>query len=280
MYPKKRLSQNFLADQSITRMIVARSKIAEDDVILEIGAGLGALTIPAARAAKKLYAVEKDARLISLLRTELTAAQVSNVEIMEKNILDIDIVKLADDFEQDSFIVMGNLPYNISSQILIGLIRSRKVVSRAIVMFQKELAKRLVAEPGCKEYGRITAMLRYCSDISILTDVDFRKFYPRPGVDSQVLDIRFKPTDKYMVKDEEFLFKVIKAAFGQRRKTLRNALAGSELKIDTKLSGQVLDECGIDPSRRAETLDVEEFVKLGNYMFSAMETIRSPNILV
>ena len=128
-------------------------------------------------------------------------------------------------------------------------------------MFQKELADRLTALPGTKDYGRLAAMLGYCSEIRLLLNVRASLFFPKPKVDSQVLEIKFR-TPEHPAKDEAFLFRVIKGAFGQRRKTLRNALAGSELHIDKKIADRALEHAGIDPSRRAEVLEVREFVRL------------------
>lgn len=260
---KKQLGQNFLKDPSTAEMIVARSGILPEDIVLEIGAGLGALTIPVARIAEKVYAVEKDLQLIELLKTEILANNLSNVVIIEKNILDVDIKALVENVGR-KIIVMGNLPYNISSQILIQLINSRSAVSRAILMFQKELAQRITSQPGCKDYGRLTVMLRYCADIKTLATVKACLFFPKPKVDSEILEIKFKSVPQYPANDEAFLFRVIKAAFSKRRKTLKNALAGSELHIDAKTAGHVLESTGIDPGRRAETLTVREFVKLSN----------------
>jgi 16S rRNA (adenine1518-N6/adenine1519-N6)-dimethyltransferase len=159
---------------------------------------------------------------------------------------------------------MGNLPYNISSQVLVQLIQSRKYVSRAILMFQKELALRIMASPGGKDYGRITAMLKYCSDIKSLAIIKSPMFFPKPKVDSEVVEICFKETPEYIADNEDFLFKVIKAGFGKRRKTLRNSLGRSELMISTDTAGRALEQAEIDPIRRAETLTVHEFVNLSH----------------
>jgi len=261
--PKKQFGQNFLSDPSTAEMIAARSGISPEDVVLEIGAGLGALTIPVARIAEKVYAVERDQRLTSLLKTELLANTLSNVALMEENILTLDITALAEN-AGCKLIVMGNLPYNISSQVLVQLVQSRVAVRRAVLMLQKELALRITAQPGCRDYGRLSVMLGYCSDIRILADVRASLFFPKPKVDSQVLEIRFKNFPEYPADNEAFFFKVIKAGFGQRRKTLRNALAGSELHIDARMANDALNKAGIDPSRRAETLDIKEFVALSN----------------
>ncbi|OQX20872.1 MAG: ribosomal RNA small subunit methyltransferase A [Desulfobacteraceae bacterium IS3] len=261
--PKKHLGQNFLSDPSTSEMIANRSEISSDDAVLEIGAGLGALTIPLARMARKVYAVEKDRQLTDLLKTELLVNQISNAVLIQENILNMDIAELAQN-EGRKLVVMGNLPYNISSQILVQLIHSRKAVKRAVLMFQKELADRITASSGCKDYGRLTVMLAYCADIRKLANIGANLFFPKPKVDSQVLEIKFKEMPDVSVNDEDFFFRVIKAAFGQRRKTLRNALAGSELEIDTDTASRALEAAGIDPSRRAETLTVAEFAVLGN----------------
>jgi len=244
-------------------MILNRAGILTHDVVLEIGAGLGALTIPLAHSVKQVYAVEKDRQILDILKTEILVNNLANVVPLEKDILNLDIQELAQK-SQHKLIVMGNLPYNISSQVLVQLVKSRKAVSRAILMFQKEVAQRLTSQPGCKEYGRLTVMLRYCSDITKLADVSASLFFPKPKVDSEILEFRFKTHPEYLAADEAFLFRVIKAAFGNRRKILKNALAASELEIDAKAAEQLLQRSGIDPVRRAETLNVEEFVKLSN----------------
>lgn len=261
--PKKQLGQNFLSDPAAAAMIVNRSEISPEDIVLEIGAGFGALTIPVARIAQKVIAVDKDPKIIDILRTEIIANNLSNVVLMDRNILKVDIKALAEDFGR-GIVVMGNLPYNISSQILVQLIKSRKAVSRAVLMFQREMAQRLTAQPGCKEYGRLTVMLQYCSHIKKVADVKASLFFPKPKVDSEVLELRFKKVLEYEADDETFLFRVVKAAFGNRRKTLKNSLYASELNIDANLAKHVLESSDIDPVRRAETLNTEEFVRLSN----------------
>jgi len=259
--PKKRLGQSFLSDPSTAATIAGRARLSPEDVILEIGAGLGALTIPLARAVKKIYAVEKDQQLIDLLKTELLSHKISNCEIITGDILQIDLRGFTASADR-KITVIGNLPYNISSQVLIKLIQSRHDFNRAILMFQKELAQRIAARPGVKEYGRITAMLRYCAEINTLLNVKAGAFYPPPKVDSAVIEVKFKPTTEYGPHDETMLFAVIKAAFGNRRKTLKNALAASGLPIDSQAARQALSAAGIDYSRRAETLEPGEFVAL------------------
>jgi 16S rRNA (adenine1518-N6/adenine1519-N6)-dimethyltransferase len=268
--PKKNMGQNFLCDPSTAESIISRAHLTSTDVIVEIGAGLGALTIILARMVKKVYAVEKDRQLIELLKTELLANGISNCEIIAENILQMDLHAIADT-TGSKLTIIGNLPYGISSQILVKLIQSRQVIDRAILMFQKELAQRIIAQPGGKNYGRITAMLRYCADIRVLANIKASVFYPPPKVDSTVIEARFKSTAMYGPHNETMLFAVIKAAFGNRRKTLKNALAASGLGIDSQTTLVALKSAGIDPGRRAETLKPAEFVSLEVSLRKAME---------
>ena len=273
--PRKRLGQNFLSDPSTAKMIVSRSNITSDDVVLEIGAGLGSLTIPLAITAKKVYAVEKDPELLKLLNTELLTHNLSNVELIQKDILNLDIFDIFNK-EGRKLIVAGNLPYNISSQILVQLINQRNYVTRAVLMFQKELASRLISKPSCKDYGRLSVMLQYCAELKSMAHIKASMFFPTPKVDSEILEIIFKDRSNDSVSDEAFLFKVIKASFGRRRKTLRNSLAGSELNINTKTAAYALECSDIDPKRRAETLSVSEFISLSNNLKDIL-TSKSPS---
>ncbi len=260
---KKKMGQVFLADNNIAAKIVARAGVNRQSIVLEIGAGLGALTLPTALAAGRVYAVEKDAQLAQLLSTELLANHISNVEIVCQDILKLDLQAIAGK-HPTPLLVMGNLPYNISSQILVKLIRCRNLISRAVLMFQKELAERLTARPGGRDYGRLSVMLQYCAAIKSLAVVEANAFFPKPRIDSEVLEIEFLAPKKRPVENENYLYEVIKAAFGRRRKTLKNSLIGSELGITKDIALEALAKAGIDPSRRAETLTVEEFVALSN----------------
>ena len=272
--PKKKLGQHFLVDPSTAEMIVRRSGITSKDTVMEIGAGLGALTIPLAKIAERVYAVETDLQLTQLLKTELLVHKLTNVEIIEKNILRVDIHALAKKLDH-RLIVMGNLPYNISSQVLIQLIESREHVSRSILMFQKELARRITASPGSKDYGRLTVMLSYCAEIRSIATVASSLFYPAPKIDSEVVEVNFNISHAYPPHDETMLFQVIKSAFGNRRKTLKNALSASDLRIDPQIAQLALTAAGIDPGRRAETLDAADFVAL---QISLAEVLKSLNV--
>ncbi len=257
-------------------MIVSRAALGREMTVLEIGAGLGALTAPLSQRVSKVYALEKDSRLIEVLRTELLVRECHNVEVIRDDILKFKIDQLAND-HQRPLVIVGNLPYGIASQILIRLIQERQYVERAILMFQAEMASRIAASPGTKAYGRLAVMLQYCADIAVIANIKARMFYPRPRVDSQVLDIGFHRQPRYPARDETLLFQIIKAAFGKRRKTLKNALSGFALhapgkdapgqgrfQLDASKARQLLEQAGIDPQRRAETLAVEEFVGLSN----------------
>ena len=265
LYPKKQLGQNFLADANMAQAIVAYAGLAADDVVLEIGAGLGSLTLPLARQALKVIAIEKDRRLVELLGTEIIAAGLDNVSLVEKDILKVDIASLARTENKD-LVVVGNVPYNISSQIMVQIIKARACIKKSVLMFQKELAQRIMAPPGTKAYGRISVMVQYCAKVRVLTEVKANLFFPKPNIDSLVLTVKFVPGTGEQARDESFLFNVIKAAFSKRRKTLRNSLTGFIPGFDAKVSANALEEAGIDPVRRAETLTVDEFVRLADHI--------------
>ncbi len=262
---RKELGQNFLSDPNAARMIVTRAGISDQDRVLEIGPGLGALTIPAAKQARDLVAVEKDTRLTEILLGELEREGVKNVELINNDILHQDLNALS---RGERMIVIGNLPYNISSQVLFMLVENRHLIQRAVLMFQKELAERISASPGGRDYGRLSVVMQYCSTVKKVADLSAHLFFPKPAVDSRVIEVRFFETTPYSGERERFLFKVIKAAFSKRRKTLRNSLAGGELGIDTKITAQILETAGIDPVRRAETLDVKEYSRLSDVLWA------------
>ena len=262
---RKRLGQNFLTNPAVAEQIVAAAAIESHDAVLEIGAGLGALTVPAARRADTVLAVDKDPRLFDLLRRELAAQGIANVQLIEADFLELD---LADHLPDGSgaLVVIGNLPYNISSQIIVRLIRTRRFIRRAVLMLQKEMADRLLAPPGSRDFGRLSVMLQYCADLRQVITVDAAQFFPRPRVSSAVIAVRFREWRQGAAVNEDLLFNVVKAAFGQRRKTLRNALRGSFLDLPPALIDRWLQAVAVDPRRRAETLSVEEFVRLGNWL--------------
>jgi len=264
--PSRRFGQNFLKDPSTAEMIISRAAVTEQDVVLEIGAGLGALTIPLTRRAKKVYAVEKDRLIFPLLEVEARDCDADRIVLLNQDILDLDLYKIAETEGRD-LMVMGNLPYNISTQILIRLILARNIFSRGVLMFQKELVRRIASAPGSRDYGRLSVMLQYCAQVKKIAEIKSSLFYPRPKVDSAVVEVTFKKSPDFPASNEAFLFKIIKAAFSKRRKMLKNTLAASELNIDIQLATEVLKAGNIDPARRAETLSVEEFIRLSNLLY-------------
>lgn len=265
---KKEMGQNFLSDRNVAEKIISRSNVAPDDVVLEIGAGLGSLTLPLARNVRKVYAVEKDSNLLPPLKAELLASKATNVIVLNENILSLDIASIART-EGRSLVVMGNIPYNISSQILVQLMTARHYLKKAALMFQKELALRIMASPGSKAYGRLAVMAGYCSTVDTIAEVKAACFFPKPKIDSLVIAIFFKDHAEPSATNESFLFKVVKASFSKRRKTLKNALSGPILQIDAATAARELVATGIDPIRRAETLTIEEFVNLSNRFYEA-----------
>lgn len=263
--PRKSMGQHFLTDPNVSAMILRRSGFDSNDIIVEIGAGLGALTIPLARRAKHVLAVEPDKKIATLLKNELLAAGASNVTIIEKDILACDMEAMAE-VSNTRLQVVGNLPYHISSQILIHLTSFRQSIDRAVLMFQKEVAERLLAKPGTKAYGRLSALIQYCSHIRSMGRVGASSFYPRPKVDSEVVGVRFSDPAPFPAADEKLLFEVIRAAFGKRRKMLKNALMSSNLGLEERQLLEALKQARVDPRRRAETLSVQDFVTLANLL--------------
>ncbi len=258
---RKRWGQNFLIHPDQGLNIIQKAGISSEDVVLEIGPGLGALTIPLARQAKQVVAVELDPKLIPLLKTECRVNSLENVEVIAADILELNLHKISDSYHQ-ILTVMGNLPYNISSQIILHLIRSRKSISNATVMLQKEMAQRLYTPPGSKKYGRLSAMLQYAAKVERLAVLQADHFFPKPKIDSEVIRIRFINQWDLETSAEQFLFRIIKAAFANRRKTLKNSLSAGGLVLTAKAAHDALVDAGIDPIRRAETLSVEEFIAL------------------
>jgi len=259
VYAGKEMGQNFLANPGTAAMIVEKIGLAGDTHVLEIGPGLGALTIPIAKACCHVTAVEKDARLIPLLQQELDNQNLKNVTIVHKNILRLDINELAKD---EKMVVIGNLPYNISSQILFKLVEERRCIKTAFLMFQKELAKRIIAPPGKRDYSRLSAVVQYAADVSPVVKIGPASFFPKPDVDSMVLKFKFFETTALHLAQEKMLFNVIKAAFSKRRKSLKNAMTGGEFEFEKGFILQALEQAGIDAKRRAETLTVAEFKSL------------------
>jgi len=258
--PKKALGQNFLTDRNVLSRIVEVVGIAAGDRVLEVGPGRGALTRLLAEKGAQLLAVELDRQLVPLLEREF--AGLENVEFIQADILEADLRRLLLSRWQGKWKVAANLPYNISSQVLIRFLDNRELFSRLVLMLQREVGERLVAPPACKEYGILSVFCRLHFDVFREFTVRPGSFYPVPKVDSVVLRFEPLPAPRADVADEAFFRQVVKAAFGQRRKTLWNCLKTAGFAADDKTLVQALERCGIDGGRRGETLSLEEFAGL------------------
>ena len=264
--PLKRYGQSFLIDRNIIERIVANAEIDRNDEVVEIGAGAGIMTAMLSECAWKVRALEIDGRMIDVLKEELKARR--NVTVLHQDVLTYDFTVAAHESREGRLIVVGNIPYNISSQIMFRLIQQRDVISKVVLMFQKEVAERIIALPGMRQYGSLSVLTSMYMSCSKVMTVSPTCFYPKPRVDSMVLKMRARERPLTDVKDPELFHKVVRAAFSKRRKTLVNSLKSNpflSLEHDeiVKLTGQAC----IDPTRRAETLTVEEFGRLTNVLF-------------
>jgi len=259
--PKKRLAQHFLKNPGLIQKIIDRSGFDALDVILEVGPGLGALTLPLAGRVRKIIAVEKDARLAEMLGEKLIGAGVDNVTLINDDILAFDFQTLAPPAKK-KIQVIGNLPYNISSPLLEKLMTHRALFGRAVLMFQAELGRRLLAVPGHRAYGAITVALKYFAEVSPVLKAPKEAFYPRPKVDSLVLRLDFENPHPRRADDEGHFRRTVKGAFAHKRKTLLNSLRASLTEYGKVDILKALEICRIDPKKRAEALDIDDFLSL------------------
>lgn len=275
--PRKRLGQNFLTDVRTIDRIVGTAAITGGDTVVEIGAGLGVLTARIAGRAGRVVALEIDEDMVSILRRELSGFE--NVSIVQADVLRYDFsAPLREDGSvpgPGKLKVVGNVPYGISSPILFHLLEYRRHIDSMTLMFQKEVAERIVAIPGTKAYGTLSVMFAMYFETIKAFNVPAECFHPRPGVDSAV--VRMTPRERPVIalKSDSLFRQVVRAAFAQRRKTLVNNLRASPLwppSREEDLSG-VLDRLGIDGRRRGETLSAEEFGRLSNELFSFNKTL-------
>ncbi len=256
----KDLGQNFLADPGVARHIVDTAGLKAGDAVVEIGPGLGALTLPLLENGCRVLAVEVDRGLARYLEENLQPLFPELLSILNADILRVDFGDLAGQLG-GCFHVVANLPYQISTPVLFKLLANRSLAAGAILMFQKELAQRLIASPGGKDYGRLTVMLGYYARLERLMDVSPESFHPRPKIVSTVLRFSYRDKLEPSLDDEALFSRVVAGAFSQRRKTLRNALQAGLPEADALAALALAD---IDSGRRAETLSVEEFVRLAN----------------
>ena len=257
----KSLGQNFLTDKNIVDKIVDGAGIGPEDTVIEIGPGMGVITWEAASRARKVIAIELDSSLIPILGE--TLARFDNVQIINQDVLKTDINELTDGEEAGHVKIIGNLPYYITTPIIMKLLEDKVKAESLTIMTQKEVADRIGAGPGTKSYGALSIAVQFYCQVEKVTDVSRNSFIPAPNVDSTVLKLKFSQQPAAAVRNEPLFFKCVRAGFGQRRKTLSNSMQTLQ-GVSKDLIRDSLDAAGIDPARRAETLSIEEFAKFSD----------------
>jgi 16S rRNA (adenine1518-N6/adenine1519-N6)-dimethyltransferase len=260
--PKKRLGQNFLIDRNVLQKILDAAELDRESAALEIGPGLGTVTREIAEVAAKVVAVEADRSLMPVLSE--TVGDFPNVEIVHADFLKLDLPSfLAAHFGETRCVVVANLPYYITSPIITRLIEAKQAVERMVLMVQEEVAERLTAQPASESYGALSVFVQYHCLVRTVARVKRTVFYPSPEVDSALVRLDVRASPAVNVPNEGLFFRIVRASFGQRRKTLLRSLSGSpELGWTRQTADAVLARAGIDPVRRGETLSIEEFASL------------------
>lgn len=258
----KSLGQNFLIDDNVIDKILYGARLSEGDKIIEVGPGIGTLTREMGKVADKVVAIEIDKTLIPILKDTLD--EFENIEVVNQDILKVDVQGLVNEKLNGGPVkLVANLPYYITTPIVMKFLEEDIPVTDIVVMVQKEVADRMNAGPGTKDYGALSIAVQYYCDTEIVAKAPRHMFIPQPNVDSTVIGLHVREEKKYKVDSEEIFFKTVKAAFGQRRKTLLNAL-GTLGFLDKDEIREVLQEANIDEKRRGETLSIEEFANLAN----------------
>ncbi|MDO5337588.1 MAG: 16S rRNA (adenine(1518)-N(6)/adenine(1519)-N(6))-dimethyltransferase RsmA [Eubacteriales bacterium] len=262
---QKRFGQNFLIDSHVLDKIIAAAQITKDDFVLEIGPGIGTMTQYLAFAAREVAAIEIDRSLIPILKD--TLKEYENVTVIHQDILKTDIVKLVQEKNSGKPVkVVANLPYYITTPIIMGLFEKHVPIESITIMVQKEVADRMQVGPGTKEYGALSLAVQYYAEPEIVANVPPNCFMPRPKVGSAVIKLtrhRERPVD---VEDEKLMFRIIRASFNQRRKTLANSLKNSsELSFTKQQIEEAIAFCGLPAAVRGEALTLQQFAQLSNY---------------
>ena len=260
----KKLGQNFLIDENVVHQIVAAAELSEADTVLEVGPGIGTLTQGLAESKARVVGVELDTRLLPVLATTLNGYD--NVRVVHGDILKVNIME---EVGAPSFKVCANLPYYITTPIIFALLEKRLPMERLVAMVQKEVAERMAAQPGGKEYGALSVAIQYYTEPKIAFIVPPTSFIPAPAVDSAVIVCKRREKPPVEVCDEGLFFRVVKAAFSLRRKMLSNSLKNMGIKSEQVVKW--LELAGVDGKRRAETLSLEDFAKLTNSFNEAVK---------
>lgn len=263
---QKKFGQNFLIDTHVLEKIIDAAGVTKDDFVLEIGPGIGTMTQYLAEAAREVIAVEIDTKLIPILQD--TLKEYDNVTVLNEDILKVDIRKIAEEKNGGKPIkVVANLPYYITTPIIMGLFESEVPLDSITVMVQKEVADRMQVGPGTKDYGALSLAVQYYAEPYIVANVPPNCFIPRPAVGSAVIRLTRYQEKPVKVNDASFMFKIIRASFNQRRKTLQNGLYNSsELRIPKEKTVAALEEMGLTPTIRGEKLSLEEFALLSDIL--------------
>lgn len=258
----KSLGQNFLIDDNVIDKILAGSRLSEIDKIIEVGPGIGTLTREMGKTAQNVVAIEIDKTLIPILKE--TLADLDNVEVVNEDILKVDIQGLINEkLDGGPVKLIANLPYYITTPIVMKFLEEDIPVTDIVVMVQKEVADRMNAKPSTKDYGALSVAVQYYCDTEIVAKAPRHMFVPQPNVDSIVICLHVRSERKYKVDNEDIFFKTVKASFGQRRKTLLNSLGGLGFLTKDQIK-EALQAANIDAKRRGETLSIDEFANLSN----------------
>ena len=258
---KKNFGQNFLVDERVLGKIVSSAEISTDDVVIEVGPGIGTLTQALAKEAYKVVAVEIDTTLVPILGELLS--DFDNIEIINEDILKVDVNAIAEKYPDKKIKMVANLPYYITTPIIMNVLENHIPVESITVMIQKEVAYRMKAQPSTKDYGSLSLAVQYYCEPYLVANVPQNCFMPRPNVDSAVIKLTVMDKPKVQVNNEKFMFEFIKAAFSQRRKTLVNCIFSSGLLTLSKDEiGKMLNGLGYDERVRGESLTLEDYGKI------------------
>ena len=257
----KSLGQNFLIDDSVLTDIVQGADVNDEDLVIEIGPGVGTLTAQLLNKAKKVVSIELDNDLIPILQEELGSHP--NFSLVHKDALKVDFNEIIGN--EKSVKLVANLPYYVTTPIIVNLLKEKYNFKSLTIMIQKEVAERINAEPNCKEYGSLSLLVQYYCNTKIIRKVSPSSFIPRPKVDSIVIRLDRLDSPRVEVKDEKLMFDIIRNSFNMRRKTLWNGV--KNIGIDKEKLQKAFDDAGIDPKRRGETLSLEEFAKLSDEIY-------------
>lgn len=262
---QKKFGQNFLIDTHVLEKIIRAAGLTKDDMVLEIGPGIGTMTQCLAEAAGRVVAVEIDSNLIPILKD--TLKDYDNITVINEDILKVDIKKLAEEYNGGRPIkVVANLPYYITTPIIMGLFESEVPIDNITVMVQKEVADRMQTGPGSKDYGALSLAVQYYAEPYIVANVPPNCFIPRPNVGSAVIRLTRHQKPPVEVKDSGLMFRLIRASFNQRRKTLQNGLNNSsELHYSKEQIARAIESLGVPATVRGEALTLEQFARLANY---------------